>query len=158
MIIATTIAARLFGFFMGSKALAAWRWAGWLFCVGSVFGGGFYLESLRWEAADNKRIAEEGVKERDRLNAIRDAKEEGTDQGYILAQHAEAERQKLEIVYADARTKLRNALQRTIQCPAGQTLVVGDIVLTAGDLAGLRAVSGADRIPPPEPPASEPQR
>lgn len=41
MIIATTIAARLFGFFMGSGALAAWRWVGWLFCVGALVGGGY---------------------------------------------------------------------------------------------------------------------
>jgi hypothetical protein len=158
MIIATTIAARLFGFFMGSGALAVWRWVGWLFCVGAVFGGGWYVESLRWEAADDKRIAEEAVKERDRQNAIRDAREDGAAQGYILAQTAEAERQKLEVSYADARTKLRTALQRPISCPAGGSLALGDVVVGSDTLVELRRAAGQDRIPAPEPPASEPQR
>lgn len=130
----------------------------WLKLAGAaaVFGAGWYAESLRWEAADDKRIAAEAMKERDRQNLIRDEKEADTMRGYQLAQQAEAERKKLEVTYADAQAKLRKALQRPAQCPPGGTL--GDVVIGSDALRELRRAAGQDRVPAPEPAASEPHR
>lgn len=134
-----------------------WRLLGFAVALGLPFGAGVYVESKRWEAADDKRIAAEAQAEKARLTAIAEAIDEQDTKAYVVAQQYEAQRQQLENAYAAARTKLRTALARPLVCADGGT--VGDVVIPAGALDGLRLASPAPRrIPAPDSPASEPNR
>jgi hypothetical protein len=134
------------------------RIAPYAIAVAALVGFGAYGEKLYRDHLDDKRVIAEAQAEHDRLVAISDAREQQETDAMRLSEQYETQRQKSEAAYADARTKLQKSLQLPIACPAGQSLVLGDIVLSANDLAGLRAVSGSDRLPAPEPAASEPIR
>lgn len=157
MIVATTIGARLFAGLMSKGALGARRVFGWLFCLGLIFGAGFYVESLRWAAADNSRIKAEAQTEHDRIVKRDREVEHDSHAANASAAYFEAERQKLEAAYVLASTKLRTALQRPISCPAG-ALALGDVVIHDDVVRELRAAAGEDRVPAAGPGASEPDR
>jgi hypothetical protein len=75
-----------------------------------------------------------------------------------LAASAEAEayRAALAANLEDARHALQKALRRPISCPAGALL--GDVVLPAAAMDGLRSASGAVRAKPNRPAPHEPSR
>lgn len=133
-----------------------WRILGFVVALGLPFGAGFYVESKRWESADNARIAAEAKAEKARLDAIADAVDEQDTKAYAVAQQYEAQRQQLENAYAAARTKLKAALSRPLVCADGGT--VGDVVIPAGALDGLRVATGSGGISAPEAAASHPGR
>jgi hypothetical protein len=121
----------------------------------AAYSAGFMTEKLLRDAADDKRIAAEAEAEKDRLNAIRDRMDEQHDRAYAISQQAEAERQKIEVAYANAQAKLRKALSAA-SCPVGGRLA--DVPVPAAALAGLRDAAGQGGDAVAEPGADKPDR
>jgi len=132
-----------------------WRLVGFVVALGLPFGAGWYVEHLRFNAAESAWIAAQAQAAHDAAVKVAEQQDEDDTRAYVLAQSIESQRQQLEKAYAVARTQLSKALQRPVSCPAGGTL--GDVVIPGDALRELRSASGDDaRLSAAEPAASQP--
>lgn len=133
-----------------------WRLLGFVVAVIVWFAPGIYI-GYRWVHADwAEETARQAEAERQRIERIRDEMEASEHAAYEASQRYEAQKQQLEADHARAQAKLRKSLAAPLVCPPGATL--GDLVIPAAALDGLRDAGGADRVRSPEPAASEPGR
>lgn len=129
----------------------------WLISAGALaaaFGAGFATEKHLRDAADDRRIAAEAIAERDRMYEAAATQRLEAQAGIEAATQLEAQRQFLEAANAKAAAATRRAMRQPMVCPQ----VLGDVVIPDSVVAGLRAVSGADRVPAANSAASEPDR
>lgn len=124
--------------------------------VGLIFGTGYGLASKLVHAEWAEETARQAEAERQRVQRIRDQLDEQTDHAIAIGHEFEAKRQQLEADHARSLSKLRKALTAPLSCPPGATL--GDLVLPAAAIDGLRNASGTAGVPEAEPAASEPDR
>jgi hypothetical protein len=133
-----------------------WRLVGVAVAALAFFGGGCFV-GAKWVHADwAEETARQAEAERLRIERIRDEMESAEMSAYALSQKYEADKQRQEADHARALAKQRKALAAPLSCPPGATL--GDLVIPSAAIDGLRDASGADRIHPPKPAASEPGR
>lgn len=138
---------------IGFKALLITALVG---ALGTVIGSataGWYFYGQGQEDKLNELTADWNKQRAADMQAMVDEKEDQWIDAQKIADGYASQTHQLEVAYADARTKLRSALQRPISCPTGG-LPLGDVVVPGAALLELRAVSGFDRVPEAEPAAS----
>lgn len=132
----------------------------WLGAATAIAGGAWHLSAVH--SAKNAGRAEvqalwDGARAEAEQAAAADRAAQAETARTAAADY-EAQKAAIAANLEDARHDLQKALRRPIRCPAGASLAVGDVVLPADVLAGLRDAAGAARARRDRPAPAEPGR